>query len=49
VDALLGDASKAKATLGWKPKTTFRQLVQEMVKSDLALLGVPRRNGKISA
>jgi GDPmannose 4,6-dehydratase len=37
VDALQGDASKARAKLGWTPKTTFAQLVAEMVESDLAL------------
>jgi GDPmannose 4,6-dehydratase len=35
VETLLGDASKAHAKLGWKPRTTFEQLVQEMVQSDL--------------
>lgn len=35
VDALVGDASKAQAKLGWKPKITFRELVAEMVASDL--------------
>lgn len=37
VDILLGDYSKAKEKLGWKPKTTFKELVKEMVESDLAL------------
>jgi GDPmannose 4,6-dehydratase len=36
VETLLGDASKAHQKLGWKPKTTFEQLVREMVQSDLA-------------
>jgi GDPmannose 4,6-dehydratase len=36
VDFLLGDASKAKNTLGWAPKTSFRELVEEMVKADVA-------------
>jgi len=27
---LLGDASKAKKKLGWKPKTSFNQLVEDM-------------------
>jgi GDPmannose 4,6-dehydratase len=36
VDLLIGDASKAEKKLGWKPKTTFAQLVKEMVASDLA-------------
>jgi GDPmannose 4,6-dehydratase len=35
VDALLGDAGKARRKLGWKPKVTFRQLVAEMVREDL--------------
>ena len=30
VDSLLGDASKAKEKLGWEPKTTFKQLVEDM-------------------
>ena len=36
VDTLTGDASKAHAVLGWKPKTTFPQLVESMVEADLA-------------
>jgi GDPmannose 4,6-dehydratase len=35
VDSLLGDASKARKKLGWKPKITFRELVKEMVSEDL--------------
>lgn len=35
VDSLLGDASKAQEKLGWQSKTTFAQLVDEMVQSDL--------------
>ena len=35
VDALLGDASKAHAKLGWRHKTTFEALVKEMVEADL--------------
>ncbi len=35
VDSLLGDASKARAKLGWTPRTTFRELVAEMVREDL--------------
>jgi len=34
VETLLGDPSKAKAKLGWEPKTTLRELVQEMTQSD---------------
>ncbi len=35
VETLLGDASKAHAKLGWKAKTTFEQLVEEMTLADL--------------
>lgn len=35
VETLLGDASKAKAKLGWQPRTTFDELVKEMVREDL--------------
>ena len=37
VDFLQGDASKARKALDWQPKTSFRQLVQMMVASDLRL------------
>jgi len=37
VDLLLGDATKAYKTLGWKPKYTIAQLVKEMVASDVKL------------
>jgi len=39
VESLLGDSSKAQQVLGWQPKIDFKQLVQEMVASDLALIG----------
>ena len=35
VETLLGDPSKAKAKLGWTPKTSFAELVAEMVREDL--------------
>jgi len=35
VETLLGDPTKAKETLGWVPKTTFDELVSEMVREDL--------------
>lgn len=35
VDLLVGDASKAKANLGWQPKTTFKELVRLMVDADM--------------
>ena len=34
VDALLGDYSKAKKKLGWKPKVTFKELVKIMTEAD---------------
>ena len=36
-DVLLGDATRANAELGWKPKTSFQELVQIMVDHDLEL------------
>ncbi len=38
VDLLIGDASKAKKKLKWKPKTTFKQLVRLMVDADMELV-----------
>jgi GDPmannose 4,6-dehydratase len=37
VDALLGDASKARRVLGWRPEISFDDLVTEMVNHDLEL------------
>ena len=37
VETLLGDASKAKAQLGWAPKISFNELVAEMVREDYRL------------
>ena len=45
VDLLLGDASKARQQLGWRPRMTLDQLVQEMVASDLELI----RSGGLNA
>ena len=36
VDLLIGDAAKAANGLGWAPRTSFEQLVREMVEADLA-------------
>jgi GDPmannose 4,6-dehydratase len=38
VDHLVGDATKAKQTLGWAPSITFEQLIARMVDADLARL-----------
>jgi GDPmannose 4,6-dehydratase len=53
VDALVGDAAKARQKLGWAPRVTFAELVRMMVESDLEKmhstkvdicgLGIPRR------
>jgi GDPmannose 4,6-dehydratase len=44
VDILLGDCSKAKKVLGWKPEISFAELIDRMVKSDLDNFG--KRNAK---
>ena len=38
VDLLVGDAAKAEAQLGWRPRTRFNQLVEMMVDHDLETL-----------
>ncbi len=38
VDMLLGDASKARKALGWRHTVSFRELVTEMVRSDLEVV-----------
>ncbi|MEI0748370.1 GDP-mannose 4,6-dehydratase [Brachyspira pulli] len=40
VDLLLGDPTKAKEKLGWKPKTTFKELVKIMLEYDLKNVGL---------
>jgi GDPmannose 4,6-dehydratase len=37
VETLLGDPSKAKEKLGWTPKISFEELVEEMVREDLKI------------
>jgi GDPmannose 4,6-dehydratase len=39
VDVLLGDASKARRELGWKPNVTFKELTRLMVEADLESAG----------
>jgi GDPmannose 4,6-dehydratase len=59
VDMLVGDATKAREELGWKPRVRFQELVREMVANDLRLLsaryesspvamGKPKRAEKVS-
>src|SRR5262249_7208956 len=43
---LIGDASKARQKLGWKPKTTFTDLVKEMIAGDLAAARREAAHGK---
>jgi GDPmannose 4,6-dehydratase len=38
VDELLGDPAKATKVLGWKHTTSFQELVQEMLQSDLEVI-----------
>jgi GDPmannose 4,6-dehydratase len=45
VDHLLGDASKAREKLGWRPRTTFAELVKLMMESDLELSVREQRAG----
>ena len=40
VHTLLGDSSKARRKLKWKPKISFEELVKEMVEKDLKSLSV---------
>jgi len=45
VELLLGDASKARKKLGWKPRVDFKALVKMMVESDLRLAEAEKRAG----
>jgi len=45
VDILLGDASKARAKLGWAPKVGFEEMIHEMVGVDLDLVTRQIRQG----
>lgn len=38
VDFLIGDATKARAKLGWQPTVTFEEMIEKMVQADLAAL-----------
>ncbi|WP_017315471.1 GDP-mannose 4,6-dehydratase [Mastigocladopsis repens] len=48
VDLLIGDSTKARQKLGWKPSVTFEQLVAIMVEADLQGLGLTSPNGKVA-
>ena len=39
VAVLCGDSSKAREVIGWKPETSFEQMVFNMVGNDIKLLG----------
>jgi GDPmannose 4,6-dehydratase len=43
VDSMLGDASKIRSELGWRPKVSFAELVRMMVDADLKSFGSQRR------
>ena len=38
MDAIKGDYSKAKEKLGWEPKTTFEDMIKNMIDNDIKLL-----------
>jgi GDPmannose 4,6-dehydratase len=48
VDLLIGDSGKARERLGWKPKTSFAQLIKDMVASDLDIARRELGNGSNS-
>ena len=48
VDVLVGDATKAKAKLGWEARTKFKDLVKLMVEADLQLVEREVRAGKVT-
>ena len=47
VETLLGDAKKAKKALGWVPKTTLNELVEDMMVSDLRLAQIEMAKIKV--
>ena len=48
VDILLGSPAKAKEKLGWEPKVSFKELIEMMVDSDMAIVsGLRSDNGKV--
>ena len=49
VEHLLGDATKARRELSWKPEVNFNQLIEMMVDADLERLSVSRSAEKVSS
>jgi GDPmannose 4,6-dehydratase len=49
VDNLLGDCTKAKRALGWQYKLTFKDLVREMVESDLEMFATQSAGKAVAA
>ena len=47
-NVLRGDASKARAKLGWQPTTKFPELVKEMVEADCGALGITAGRRRLS-
>lgn len=47
VDLLIGEPTKAKKDLGWKPKTSFKELVHMMVDADLEFVARQKRENRI--
>ena len=43
VDLLIGNPARAREELGWKPRTTFNELVEMMVDADIARLSATAR------
>lgn len=48
VDLLIGDASKARRVLSWRPEYTFEEMIKEMVRTDLELAAQNRGTGSRS-
>jgi GDPmannose 4,6-dehydratase len=49
VDHLLGDASKARAQLGWEPRVDFKQLVEMMVDADIERVAHASTSARVGA
>jgi len=46
VDELRADPTQAREILGWRPRRSFRELVETMVESDLAAVGLTVEQGR---